>query len=129
MTEELSTMDKILPKAYEPHEVEKRWYSFWEQEGLFVAKVTDEKKPYSIGIPPPNITGSLHMGHALNNILQDILIRYKRMAGYNTLWVPGTDHAGIATQNVVERQLAAEGLDRHQLGREKFVEKVWEWRE
>lgn len=129
MTEELSTMDKILPKAYEPHEVEKRWYSFWEQEGLFVAKVTDEKRPYSIVIPPPNITGSLHMGHALNNILQDILIRYKRMAGYNTLWVPGTDHAGIATQNVVERQLAAEGLDRHTVGREKFIERVWRWKE
>ncbi|TSA11447.1 MAG: valine--tRNA ligase [Deltaproteobacteria bacterium] len=122
-------MDKILPKAYEPHEVEKRWYSFWEQEGLFVAKVTDEKRPYSIVIPPPNITGSLHMGHALNNILQDILIRYKRMAGYNTLWVPGTDHAGIATQNVVERQLAAEGLDRHTVGREKFIERVWRWKE
>ncbi|MDI6790978.1 MAG: valine--tRNA ligase [Thermodesulfobacteriota bacterium] len=129
MTEELSTMDKILPKAYEPHEVEKRWYSFWEQEGLFVAKITDEKRPYSIVIPPPNITGSLHMGHALNNILQDILIRYKRMAGYNTLWVPGTDHAGIATQNVVERQLAAEGLDRHTVGREKFIERVWRWKE
>ncbi|HED00745.1 MAG TPA: valine--tRNA ligase [Proteobacteria bacterium] len=122
-------MDKILPKAYEPHEVEKRWYSFWEQEGLFVAKITDEKRPYSIVIPPPNITGSLHMGHALNNILQDILIRYKRMAGYNTLWVPGTDHAGIATQNVVERQLAAEGLDRHTVGREKFIERVWRWKE
>lgn len=129
MTEELSTMDKILPKAYEPHEVEKRWYSFWEQEGLFVAKITDEKRPYSIVIPPPNITGSLHMGHALNNILQDILIRYKKMAGYNTLWVPGTDHAGIATQNVVERQLAAEGLDRHTVGREKFIERVWRWKE
>jgi valyl-tRNA synthetase len=129
MAEAISTTAEILPKAYEPREVEKRWYSFWEQEGLFVAKITDEKRPYSIVIPPPNITGSLHMGHALNNILQDILIRYKRMAGYNTLWVPGTDHAGIATQNVVERQLAAEGLDRHTVGREKFIERVWRWKE
>ncbi|MEW5947786.1 MAG: valine--tRNA ligase [Thermodesulfobacteriota bacterium] len=129
MAEATSTTAEILPKAYEPHEVEKRWYSFWEQEGLFVAKVTDEKRPYSIVIPPPNITGSLHMGHALNNILQDILIRYKRMAGCNTLWVPGTDHAGIATQNVVERQLAADGLDRHTVGRERFIERVWRWKE
>ncbi|MFZ5994839.1 MAG: valine--tRNA ligase [Thermodesulfobacteriota bacterium] len=129
MAEAISTTEEILPKAYEPHEVEKRWYSFWEQEGLFVAKVTDEKRPYSIVIPPPNITGSLHMGHALNNILQDILIRYKRMAGCNTLWVPGTDHAGIATQNVVERQLAADGLDRHTVGRERFIERVWRWKE
>ncbi|MDD5451111.1 MAG: valine--tRNA ligase [Desulfovibrionales bacterium] len=129
MAEAIPTTGEILPKAYEPHEVEKRWYSFWEQEGLFTAKVTDEKRPYSIVIPPPNITGSLHMGHALNNILQDILIRYKRMAGCNTLWVPGTDHAGIATQNVVERQLAADGLDRHTVGRERFIERVWRWKE
>ncbi|MEW6326754.1 MAG: valine--tRNA ligase [Thermodesulfobacteriota bacterium] len=129
MAEAISTTAEILPKAYEPHEVEKRWYSFWEQKGLFMAKITDEKRPYSIVIPPPNITGSLHMGHALNNILQDILIRYKKMAGYNVLWVPGTDHAGIATQNVVERQLAAEGLDRHTVGREKFIERVWQWKE
>ncbi len=129
MAEAISVTAEILPKAYEPREVEKRWYSFWEQEGLFVAKITDEKRPYSIVIPPPNITGSLHMGHALNNILQDILIRYKRMDGCNTLWVPGTDHAGIATQNVVERQLAAEGLDRHAVGRERFIERVWRWKE
>ncbi len=129
MPENISGITKILPKAYEPHEVEKKWYSFWEAKGLFEAKTTGEKKTYCIVIPPPNITGSLHMGHALNNILQDILIRYKKMAGFNTLWMPGTDHAGIAAQNVVERQLAAEGLDRHTIGREKFIQRVWQWKE
>lgn len=119
----------ILPKAYEPKDVEARWYSFWQAENLFRADATDDKPPYSIVIPPPNITGSLHMGHALNNTLQDILIRYKKLSGYNTLWIPGTDHAGIATQNVVERQLAAEKLDRHTVGREKFIERVWRWKE
>ncbi len=118
----------MLDKGYEPHEVEKRWYEFWEKEGLFSAEEKSDKKSYSIVIPPPNVTGVLHMGHALNNTLQDILCRYKRLKGYNVLWMPGTDHAGIATQNVVERQLAKEGTDRHALGREKFIERVWEWR-
>jgi valyl-tRNA synthetase len=118
-----------LPKAYEPAEIEKRWYAFWEEQKLFHADEKKSGKEYSIVIPPPNVTGSLHMGHALNNTLQDILIRYHRMNGYNTLWMPGMDHAGIATQNVVERQLAEEGLRREDLGREKFVERVWTWKE
>ncbi len=118
----------MLDKGYEPHEVEKRWYEFWEKEELFAAQEKNDKKSYSIVIPPPNVTGVLHMGHALNNTLQDILCRYKRLKGYNVLWMPGTDHAGIATQNVVEKQLAKEGTDRHALGREKFIERVWEWR-
>ncbi len=121
-------MTKELAKGYEPHDVEKRWYSHWEQEGYFHAAAASDKKPYSIVIPPPNVTGALHMGHALNNTLQDILCRWKRMQGYNVLWMPGTDHAGIATQNVVERQLAAEGKDRHDLGREAFIERVWKWK-
>ncbi|GBC63410.1 valine--tRNA ligase [Desulfonema ishimotonii] len=118
----------LLDKGYEPHDVEKRWYDFWQQEGLFSAEETGDRKGYAIVIPPPNVTGVLHMGHALNNTLQDILCRYRRLRGDNVLWMPGTDHAGIATQNVVERQLASEGTDRHALGREKFVERVWEWR-
>jgi len=121
-------MTKELAKGYEPHDVEKRWYAEWESKGYFHAAATSDKKPYSIVIPPPNVTGALHMGHALNNTLQDILCRWKRMQGYNVLWMPGTDHAGIATQNVVERQLAAEGKDRHDLGREEFIERVWKWK-
>jgi valyl-tRNA synthetase len=107
--------------------MERKWYPHWEENGLFMASVESELTPYSIVIPPPNVTGSLHMGHALNNTLQDICIRYKRMDGFNVLWMPGADHAGIATQNVVEKQLAAEGLSRHDLGREAFIERVWEW--
>ena len=121
-------MTRELAKGYEPHEVEKRWYAEWESKGYFRAEDSSDKKPYSIVIPPPNVTGALHMGHALNNTLQDILCRWKRMQGYNVLWMPGTDHAGIATQNVVERQLAAEQKDRHDLGREKFIERVWQWK-
>jgi len=119
----------LLDKGYEPHDVEKRWYDFWEKERLFSANESGSaQKCYSIVIPPPNVTGVLHMGHALNNTLQDILCRYRRLRGDNVLWMPGTDHAGIATQNVVEKKLASEGLDRHQVGREKFIEAVWEWR-
>jgi len=117
-----------LAKGYEPHDVEKKWYATWEQNGYFRAAGQSDKPAYSIVIPPPNVTGALHMGHALNNTLQDILCRWKRMQGYNVLWMPGTDHAGIATQNVVERQLAAEGIDRHDLGREAFIERVWKWK-
>ncbi|WP_026839904.1 valine--tRNA ligase [Citrifermentans bremense] len=120
--------NKELEKVYEPKSVEERWYQQWEQKGYFHANVPSDKPGYSIVIPPPNITGVLHMGHALNNTLQDILCRWKRMAGYNVLWMPGTDHAGIATQNVVERQLAAEGKDRFELGREAFIERVWQWK-
>lgn len=118
-----------LDKGYEPNAVEKRWYAYWEQEGLFSAEDKSDKKPYSIVIPPPNVTGVLHMGHAHNNTLQDILCRYRRLQGYNVLWMPGTDHAGIATQNVVEKGLAREGTTRHELGREAFVERIWKWRE
>ena len=118
-----------LPKTYDPHEVEQRWYEFWSGRGYFHARVDDPAQSYSIVIPPPNVTGSLHVGHALNNSLQDILIRWRRMQGRNTLWVPGMDHAGIATQNVVERQLVKEGLSRETLGREKFIERVWAWKE
>ncbi len=121
--------DRTLEKSYEPHAVEKRWYAYWEAEGLFEAKEDSEAPPYSIVIPPPNVTGVLHMGHALNNTLQDILCRYRRLRGDNVLWMPGTDHAGIATQNVVEKKLAQENLDRHRLGREKFIEAVWKWKE
>ena len=119
---------KMLDKAYEPNNVEQRWYAFWEKEGLFSAAEQDVRSAFSIVIPPPNVTGVLHMGHALNNTMQDILCRYRRLKGDNVLWMPGTDHAGIATQNVVERKLAAEGMDRHQLGRDKFIEAVWQWR-
>ena len=119
---------KLLDKSYDPRQVEEKWYRYWTERSYFRADETSTRKPYSIVIPPPNVTGVLHIGHALNNTLQDILIRFKRMEGCNVLWMPGTDHAGIATQNVVEKQLAAEGLSRHALGREKFVERVWEWK-
>ncbi len=121
-------MEPKLPKGYEPHDVEAKWYKFWTDNGLFHADETSPKTPFSIVIPPPNVTGVLHMGHALNNTLQDILVRWKSMEGYEVLWQPGTDHAGIATQNVVEKQLAAEGSSRHDLGRDGFVERVWQWR-
>ena len=122
-------MTKQWEKVYDPKRVEEKWYSFWLKQGYFRAELSSSKEPFSIVIPPPNITGSLHMGHALNNTLQDILIRFQRMKGRNCLWMPGTDHAGIATQNVVERELAKEGLDRHQLGREEFIKRVWQWKE
>ena len=117
-----------LDKQYEPGEVEKRWGRFWEEKNFFHADETRESPAFSIVIPPPNITGRLHIGHAFNNTLQDILTRWKRMQGSNALWQPGTDHAGIATQNVVEKQLQEEGADRQDLGREAFVKRVWKWR-
>jgi valyl-tRNA synthetase len=120
---------ETLNKGYEPQEVEKRWYDYWEKEGLFSAKDVSNAPSFSIVIPPPNVTGVLHMGHAHNNTVQDILCRYRRMQGQNVLWMPGTDHAGIATQNVVEKGLAQEGKDRHDVGREAFIKRVWEWRE
>ncbi len=120
---------EVMAKGYEPKDVEDKWYKYWEENNLFRAENRSDKKPYCIVIPPPNVTGTLHMGHALNNTLQDILCRYKRMKGYNVLWQPGTDHAGIATQNVVEKDLVSKGTDRHQIGRERFIELVWEWRE
>lgn len=114
-------------KGYNPEKTEKNWYQWWESKGFFAPQRNAKGQPYCIVIPPPNVTGSLHMGHGLNNTLQDILIRYYRMKGCKTLWVPGMDHAGIATQYVVERELKKEGLDRHKLGREKFIERVWQW--
>ncbi len=120
--------EKLLSKGYEFAEVEEKWLHHWQSERCFSATMEEGKPSFSIVIPPPNVTGVLHVGHALNNTLQDILTRYHRMCGDNTLWVPGTDHAGIATQNVVERQLATEGKSRHDLGRDQFIEKVWEWR-
>ena len=117
-----------LGKAFEPAAAEKRLYEYWLKNKYFHAQDKSEAEAFSIVIPPPNVTGMLHMVHALNNTLQDIIIRFKRMQGFNTLWMPGTDHAGIATQNVVEQQLLKEGTSRHDLGREKFIERVWEWR-
>ncbi|MBI4587227.1 MAG: valine--tRNA ligase [Candidatus Rokubacteria bacterium] len=114
---------------YDPKQVEERWYRHWQERGYFRADPASPKPPYCIVIPPPNVTGSLHMGHALDNTIQDILIRWKRMDGFNALWVPGTDHAGIATQYVVERQLAAEGKTKEDLGREAFIARLWKWKE
>jgi valyl-tRNA synthetase len=114
-----------IPKAYEPHSAEEKWYPFWESRGYF--KPEGDGPVYCITIPPPNVTGSLHIGHALCYTIQDVLVRWRRMQGHRTLCVPGTDHAGIATQNVVEKHLRKEGLSRHDLGREKFVERVWQW--
>ncbi len=119
-----------LPKVYDPSSVEGPLYKFWEENGFFAAEVDENKKPFTIVIPPPNVTGQLHMGHAFDETLQDILIRYKRMQGYSALWMPGTDHAGIATQIKVEENLRVnEGLTRYDLGRDKFLERVWEWKE
>jgi valyl-tRNA synthetase len=118
-----------LPKAYDPAAVEPDLYEDWVAAGLFHAEPDDDGEPFSIVIPPPNVTGSLHVGHALDNTIQDAIIRRERMRGKNAVWIPGTDHAGIATQNVVEKQLAAEGTDRHELGREAFIERTWRWRE
>ena len=118
-----------IADRYDPTRVEPHWYAVWEERGYFHADAASPKKPYCIVIPPPNVTGSLHLGHALNNTLQDILIRYKRMDGYNALWMPGTDHAGIATQYVVERQLEKEGKTKEDLGREAFIARVWQWKE
>ncbi len=119
-----------IPKTYEPKEVEGRWYPFWESRNFFVPEFNpnSQARPFSMVIPPPNVTGYLHMGHALNHTLQDVLARWRRMSGDRVLWLPGTDHAGIATQMVVEKQLAQEGVNRRDLGREKFVERVWQWR-
>lgn len=118
-----------MEKSYNPVEVERRIYDFWISSGLHKSKITNSAKVFSIVIPPPNVTGSLHIGHALNNTIQDILVRYKRMKNFDVLWVPGTDHAGIATQMMVERELASEGLTKNDLGRDKFLERIWQWKE
>ena len=120
---------EALPKGYEPADVEARWIAYWQADKTFTPDPDGPGEPYSIVIPPPNVTGALHMGHALNITIQDILCRYYRQRGRKVLWVPGTDHAGIATQNVVERSLAAEGTSREELGREEFIKRVWKWRE
>ena len=116
-----------IPKAYEPNQVEQKWYQFWLKQGYFTPKIDKAKKPFVIIMPPPNVTGELHLGHALTAALEDIMTRWHRMRGEPSLWLPGVDHAGIATQVIVEQKLAEEGLDRHKLGREKFIERVWEW--
>ena len=118
-----------LPSIYDPGKVEQKWYEFWRSNGFFQPQNDRSKSHFSIVMPPPNVTGQLHLGHALDIIPQDILIRWRRMQGFDTLWVPGTDHAGIATQAKVEEALAREGLTRNDLGREKFIERVWEWKE
>ncbi len=117
-----------LDKTYNPKAVEQQWRAYWAEHQLFQPRHTGDDRSFCIVIPPPNVTGSLHIGHALNNTLQDILIRWKRMQGLQTLWIPGTDHAGIATQNVIERQLKEEGQSREDLGRQAFIERVWTWR-
>ncbi len=117
-----------MDKRYDAKAAEAKWYPIWEKNGYFHAEPSDGGTPYSVVIPPPNVTGILHMGHALNQTIQDVLVRWRRMSGFNTLWVPGTDHAGIATQNVVEKALKKEGKRRQDLGREKFLERVWEWK-
>src|ERR1700756_3437925 len=118
-----------ISKTYDAKEVEARWYPRWESKGYFRADAKSPKPPFVMVMPPPNVTGLLHMGHMLNNTAHDFIARRKRMQGFNTLWLPGMDHAGIATQNVVEREIRKEGLTRHDLGREKFIERVWQWKE
>ncbi|HCO60577.1 MAG TPA: valine--tRNA ligase, partial [Porticoccaceae bacterium] len=115
-----------METTYKPGDIESQWYQTWEEKGYF--QPSGEGRPYCIMIPPPNVTGSLHMGHGFQEAIMDALIRYHRMKGDNTLWQVGTDHAGIATQMVVERQLEADNISRHDLGREKFIEKVWDWK-
>ena len=127
MTDE--SRENAISDRYEPAAVEARWYPIWEKNGYFRPELPSKKKPYSIVMPPPNVTGSLHMGHALDMTLQDVMTRLNRMDGFNTLWQPGTDHAGIATQVVVERQLATEGKLRLDIGREEFLRRVWQWKE
>ena len=119
-----------MDSVYEPHAVERLWQATWEEQGLYAAGAGARRpETYVICVPPPNVTGDLHMGHALNGSIQDLLVRWHRMQGFDTLWQPGYDHAGIATQNVVETELAKEGLTRHDLGREAFVARTWDWLE
>src|SRR5262245_46059000 len=120
--------ERSLEKTFEPASFEARWYEVWEREGRFQPSADPSAPKFVMVIPPPNVTGRLHIGHAFGRTLEDILTRWKRMRGHRTLWVPGTDHAGIATQMVVERELAKEGLDRRALGREAFIERVWAWK-
>lgn len=126
---EVMKSTSTLPKVFDPKAIESKWYSYWKEHGYFHQEVDKDREPFCVVIPPPNVTGQLHMGHAMDNTMQDILVRWKRMQGYNTVWIPGTDHAGIATQAKVEQNLReTEGLTRYDLGREKFLERVWEWK-
>src|SRR4051812_26560019 len=118
-----------LAKSFEPHAIESKWYPIWESRGYFKPSFAPGAPAFCIQLPPPNVTGTLHMGHAFQQTIMDVLVRYHRMRGFNALWQLGTDHAGIATQIVVENQLRAEGVSRHDLGREKFIEVVWKWKE
>src|ERR1700676_275931 len=123
-------MPTELPKQYDPHEAQKQWLDYWNKQGYFHSRPEPGREHFTIVIPPPNVTGALHLGHALNNTLQDVLIRWRRMQGFNTLWVPGTDHAGIATQAVVERRVREEEKKtRYALGREELVARIWRWKE
>ncbi len=123
-------MPTELPKAYDPKEAQVRWLHFWADRGYSHSSPDPKRTPFSIVIPPPNVTGALHMGHALNNTLQDVLIRWRRMQGFNAEWMPGTDHAGIATQSVVERRIfAEEKKNRHDIGREELVRRIWQWKD
>jgi valyl-tRNA synthetase len=120
---------KEMSRTYNPQDAEERLYEFWEERGYFKPEIDWDRQPFTIVIPPPNITGELHHGHAMFIAFEDLMIRHHRMLGEPTLWLPGSDHAGISTQNVVEKELAKEGLTRHDVGREKFEEMLWEWRE
>ena len=124
-----AVMSKELAKTYDPKGLEDRLYQKWVDNGYFHAKVNPDKKPFTIVMPPPNVTGQLHMGHALDNTMQDILIRYKRMQGYEALWQPGTDHAAIATEVKVTNMLKEKGIDKHEIGRDAFMKYAWEWKE
>ena len=121
-------MAKELEKNYNPAQIEQKWYDNWVENKYFHAEVNRSKKPFTIVMPPPNITGQLHMGHALDNTMQDIIIRYKRMAGYEALWLPGTDHASIATEAKIVEKMREEGIDKEDIGRDKFLERAWEWK-
>jgi len=118
-----------LPPRFNFKDADKKWSSYWEEQNVFHAQANPKKDPFTVVIPPPNVTGILHMGHALNNTLQDIIVRYKRMKGIEACWMPGTDHAGIATQNVVEKQIAKEGKNRHDVGREELLKRLWAWKD
>ncbi|TET44735.1 MAG: valine--tRNA ligase, partial [Dehalococcoidia bacterium] len=126
MAEALNAESKI-PKAYEPGKIEKKWYDSWLEQGYFTPKIDPKRKPFVLIMPPPNVTGELHLGHALTTTLEDIIVRWHRMKGEPTLWIPGTDHAGIATQVVVEQQLAKQGLTKKDIGKEEFLKVAWEW--
>ena len=119
-------MSTTIPKVYEPGKIERKWYQFWHKQGYFTPKIDPERKPFVVIMPPPNVTGELHLGHALTDTLEDIMVRWHRMKGEPTLWLPGTDHAGIATQVVTEQKLAKQGLSKNGLGREEFLKTAWE---